>query len=103
VRPKVLVRESARRDLAGHAVFLTRTSDLVSARFLDAARRSFVRLASMPAMGAAYDALSPSLRGMRRFRVENFEDYLIFYRPVDRGIEVVRVIHGARDIEAIFE
>lgn len=48
-------------------------------------------------------APSPSLRGMRRSRVENFGDYLIFYRPVDRGIEVVRVIHGARDIEALFE
>jgi toxin ParE1/3/4 len=30
------------------------------------------------------------------------EDYVIFYRQVSTGIEVVRVLHGARDIEALF-
>lgn len=93
----------ARRDLAACAVYLSRTSERTAGRFLDAARRSFAHLAAMPSMGAAYDALSPSLRGMRRFRVQNFEDYLIFYRPIDRGIEIIRVIHGTRDIEAILE
>ncbi|MGB8353529.1 MAG: type II toxin-antitoxin system RelE/ParE family toxin [Chthoniobacteraceae bacterium] len=24
--------------------------------------------------------------------------YLIFYRPIDDGIELIRVLHGARDI-----
>jgi hypothetical protein len=28
--------------------------------------------------------------------VKNFERYLVFYRPIQDGIEVVRVIHGAR-------
>jgi toxin ParE1/3/4 len=25
-------------------------------------------------------------------------NYLIFYRPISDGIEIVRVLHGARDI-----
>jgi toxin ParE1/3/4 len=32
-----------------------------------------------------------------------FGRYIIFYRPVANAIEIVRVLHGARDIENIFE
>ena len=35
--------------------------------------------------------------------VRGFEKHVIFYRPVATGIDVVRVLHAARDIEAIFE
>jgi toxin ParE1/3/4 len=29
-------------------------------------------------------------------------NYLIFYRPLADGIEIVRVLHGARDIDSLF-
>jgi len=29
--------------------------------------------------------------------------YVIFYRPLADGVEIIRVLHGARDIEAIFQ
>jgi toxin ParE1/3/4 len=35
--------------------------------------------------------------------IEGFEKYLVFYRPVDDGIEVVRVIHAARDLGSVLE
>lgn len=35
--------------------------------------------------------------------MKGFTSHLIFYRPINYGIEVVRVIHGARDIERLFE
>ena len=36
-------------------------------------------------------------------RYFSFENYLIIYRPLDDrdGIELVRVLHGARDIERL--
>ena len=37
--------------------------------------------------------------GLRSLPVEN---YLIFYRVRDDTVEVLRVIHGARDLGAIF-
>jgi len=40
---------------------------------------------------------------MRVFPVKSFENYLVFYRPIRDGIEVVRVIHGARDASRVFE
>jgi toxin ParE1/3/4 len=33
--------------------------------------------------------------------VRRFRNYLIFYRPTDGGIEVIRVLHAARDISSI--
>ncbi len=32
-----------------------------------------------------------------------FPNYLVFYRVIDEGVDVLRVLHGARDIDAIFE
>ncbi|TAE60722.1 MAG: type II toxin-antitoxin system RelE/ParE family toxin [Nostocales cyanobacterium] len=48
-------------------------------------------------MGKLCDELAPSLRS---FPVGK---YLLFYRSVVDGIELVRVIHGARDIQNLFE
>ncbi|AGY57701.1 type II toxin-antitoxin system RelE/ParE family toxin [Gloeobacter kilaueensis] len=37
--------------------------------------------------------------GLRSFPINR---YVIFYLPISGGIEVVRILHGARDLEAIF-
>jgi toxin ParE1/3/4 len=39
---------------------------------------------------------------MRWHSVRGFRKYLVFYIPRSDGIEVVRVLHGARDLEALF-
>ena len=36
--------------------------------------------------------------GLNKFPVEN---YLIFYRITASGIEVIRILHGSRDIQSI--
>ena len=38
--------------------------------------------------------------GLRSLPLGN---YIIFYRPIDDGIEVVRILHGARDLPPLFE
>jgi toxin ParE1/3/4 len=53
-------------------------------------------LSDFPGAGQA----RPELRA--RLRSFPVGPYLIFYRPSRGGIELVRVLHGARDIEAIF-
>jgi toxin ParE1/3/4 len=54
-------------------------------------------LAQFPAMGRKRDELLPLLRS---FPVD---DYLIFYRPIVGGIEILRVLSGYRDLNAFFE
>jgi toxin ParE1/3/4 len=61
---------------------------------LDRIEAAFDMLAEMPRVGRAREDLAPKLRS---FPVGN---YLIFYVPVPEGIEVVRVMHARRDIDA---
>ncbi|MSV35883.1 MAG: type II toxin-antitoxin system RelE/ParE family toxin [Bryobacterales bacterium] len=55
-------------------------------------------LLEQPHAGVPYDSGIVGLAGLRRFPVHGFENYLVFYVPHSVGIDVVRVLHGARDI-----
>jgi toxin ParE1/3/4 len=66
-------------------------------RWLEQLDEQFQRLAAHPLMGRAREELAG---GMRSFP---FARYVIFYAPVDGGIDVVRVLHSARDIDEQFE
>ena len=53
-------------------------------------------LSDHPHAGQRRSDLRPRLRSFPVGR------YLVFYRPIRGGIELVRVLHGARDVTAIF-
>ena len=55
----------------------------------------------MPGMGTDYDLDHPALADLRFIPISRFRMYLVFYRPVPGGIEVLRLLHSARDIAAI--
>jgi toxin ParE1/3/4 len=57
----------------------------------------------MPGIGSPQSFENPMLAGVRRWPVEGFENYLIFYRTDDEHVEIIRVLHGARDIEAVLQ
>ena len=57
----------------------------------------------MPGMGRLYPLTNPRLEGLRKWSVKGFEKHLIFYLSFDDYIEIVRILHAARDIEAILE
>jgi len=57
----------------------------------------------MPKMGALCTFRSPVLRHLRRWPVKGFENWLIFYLPRRNGVEIVHLIHGARDIESLLD
>lgn len=48
-------------------------------------------------MGRKRDELLPLLRSF------GVDDYLIFYRPIESGIEILRVVSGYRDLDALFD
>ena len=53
-------------------------------------------LATQPLMGRARDELAPGIRSFP------FGRYLVFYLPISDGIDVVRVLHGTRDVDTAF-
>ncbi len=103
MKRRIAIREAAKRDLRDFVDFIAEENPQAAIRFLKAAERTFKLLVKLPAIGASYAAVTPALRKIRCFRVKRFPNCLIFYVPLAHGIEIVRIIHGARDIEAIFD
>jgi plasmid stabilization system protein ParE len=43
------------------------------------------------------------LAGLRAFVVSAFPHYMVFYLPVDKAVDVIRVLQGARDLARLLE
>jgi toxin ParE1/3/4 len=95
-----VVKPKADHDLDEYADYLAEASVDLALRFLDLAHRTFALLATQPNMGRRCRLRHPRLEGLRVFRVRGFEDLLILYRPQPQGVEVLRVVHGSRNLEA---
>lgn len=54
-------------------------------------------------MGKICQFSNPRLVDVRQQAIKGFKRYLVFYRVTDTGVEILRVIHSARDIEAILD
>ena len=93
---------SALRDLNTAAEYIQATSGPERAiRFLRSADATFSRLARMPGMGTLYEPSEPIYANLRFFAIDRHRNHLVFYRPIPGGIEVFRVLHGARDIHGL--
>jgi len=100
---RVIKRAAAKRDLTDHFVFLAENASVdVARRFLQSANNAFEELAQMPEIGVSRAFRNPRFANVRMWLIRGFERYLVFYRPLEDGVEVLRVIHGARDIELLF-
>ena len=100
---RVVWRRIAEQDLVEAAVYIADDNPAAAARFMDAVDETVRATLKMPGAGRPREFNNPALAGMRSRLVKDFENYLVFYRSTDVGIEVLRVLHGARDILAIFQ
>jgi toxin ParE1/3/4 len=97
-----LVRPKADQDLEDQAYYLaTEAYPEVGHSFLVAAHDAFALLATRPAMGWRSRLRHPDLKTLRVFRVSGFEKMLILYRPLPDGVEILRVVHGSRNLPAL--
>ena len=88
----------ASRDLESIIDYVAARSGVdIAESYLTKINQKCKTLASFPNMGRRRDELLPLLRS---FPVD---DYLIFYRPIEAGIEVLRIVSGYRDLEKLFE
>ncbi len=55
------------------------------------------KLLKFPNMGRSYQDIELSLRGIP------LDNYIILYRLIDNGVEIVRVVSGYRNLEYLFE
>jgi toxin ParE1/3/4 len=95
------LHREAERDLAASAEYIRHHGPQSASHFLRAARATLNRLLRMPEMGSLYETDSRDLASLRYFPVSRFKNHLISYRATETSLGVVRILHGARDIESI--
>lgn len=85
----------ATQDLEEIYDYVARDNLRAAGRLIEQLTETFRLLSGMREMGRLREDLLP---GMQSFPVGA---YLIFYRQADSGIQILRVLHGARDIDGL--
>jgi toxin ParE1/3/4 len=93
---RVSLSPAAREDLIAIWEFIARDNLGAATRVVDEFQQAFDQLTQMPEMGHRLEDLAPE-----PFRFWTVRAYVTVYRPRDGGIEVARIIHGARDLPSV--
>ena len=87
----------ASRDLNEIADYFAEHSVEAGEHFFRAFNLKCQQLINFPNSGKSYVNIRPDLRGM------SLEGYIIFYRILDDGIEILRVVSGRRNFPSLFD
>jgi toxin ParE1/3/4 len=103
-RSRRTLAPDADKDIDAILEWLIENADEATAlRFLDRAEQAFRLLARNPTIGRERGFRGRRLKGLRSWRVPGFASWLVFYKVTRAGVLVLRVLHGSRDLERIFE
>jgi toxin ParE1/3/4 len=94
--PVIIKRPRAKIDLIEIWDYIADDSEARADTFIDRIDQKFRTLAQRPLIGRLRDESAADLRSFPVGR------YVIYYRPLSNGVEIVRVLHSARDLNADF-
>jgi toxin ParE1/3/4 len=100
---RIVERPKARQELEDIAVHIGTNRPSAARRFLAAAQKVYGTLAAMPEVGALWERENPRFAGVRHFPIPRYPNYVIFYRPLSGGVEILHIFHAARDLRTILE
>lgn len=90
--PRILIRPEAESDLDEIWWYIAQDHPNNADQFLDRIQDRFMALADFPHLGTSRDELKSGLRS------QPVGNYLIFYFPLADGIDIVRILHGSREV-----
>ncbi len=100
--PRVERKPEAVADLVEIGERIAEGSQRAANRFMEAAEKAAELLAEFPDLVGISESENPALHGVRLWPIKRFRRSLILYRPLEDGIEVVRVVYGSHDLETLF-
>jgi len=100
---RVYLRPRAEMDIDEQYLYLGRQSSDLAKRFIQQVELTATALLESPHLGTRYSSMHDRITDILVFKIRRFPNHLVFYRPVEDGIEVVRLLHCARDIESLFD
>ncbi len=101
---KLFIQASAQDDiLRQFERYLEQGLPDIAERFSMSIETSIEALLKTPHAGAQKETVNPKLSGLRTWPVKSFDEYRIFYIVNANVIQILRVLHGKRDIRPIIE
>ncbi|MEJ0028142.1 MAG: type II toxin-antitoxin system RelE/ParE family toxin [Rhizomicrobium sp.] len=94
---KVYYTNRARLDLADLSEYIARDSPSNAEAFISKLMKKAERIALAPRIYRRRDDLAEDMRSAA------FGNHLIFFRVSEEGIEILRIVHGGRDLPRLFE
>jgi toxin ParE1/3/4 len=76
-----------------------RSGDDLAKRWENEVTAALIRIEKNPRCGAKCGFSADELQNIRRIPITGFPRHLIFYRSEKEEIRILRVLHGARDLE----
>jgi antitoxin ParD1/3/4/toxin ParE1/3/4 len=95
---RYLLTRAAKQDVGDIAAYIAEENPVAARRVLAKLRQAMRRLAQAPGLGHLREDLADE-----PLRFWPVYSYLIVYRSETTPLQVIRVLHGARDVKAILE
>ncbi|MEK7724621.1 MAG: type II toxin-antitoxin system RelE/ParE family toxin [Acidobacteriota bacterium] len=95
-------KPQAERDIEECFVYIGEDNLDVAVHFLVAVEDSIEEIGRNPFVGSQRKFKNPQVKNLRMRLVKSFSNFQIFYTTQAETIEIIRVLHGARDLEDIF-
>ena len=99
---EVRKKPQAERDIEECFVFIGEDNLDIAVRFLVAVEDSIEQIGRNPFIGKTCEFKDSQIKNLRMWKVKGFTNYQIFYKIEENIIEIIRVLHGARDLPDIF-
>lgn len=99
----VVKTPKALEDLASIADYIAQDNPEAALRFLDAAEETFRMLSYTPYIGHRLALESDATADFRVRTIIGFRTYIVYYRPRSSTLEIARIVHGAREQQALIE
>lgn len=93
---RLLITPIAESDLAEIWAYIAEGSPKAATAFVQQIEAKFVPLLEFPGMGSRRDQIVAGLRAVP------YKNHVIYYTADEVAVTIVRVVHGARDVRALF-
>jgi len=99
-RVRLVLSDAAVADILEQADwYVAQSGQALAKRWEKAVAAAIRRVLNRPRSGTPCRFQSPELRGVRRTTISGFPKHLLFYKVEKGEILILRVVHGARDLE----
>ena len=93
---RLSVSPDAKQDLVEVFLFIAQDNLSAARRMHSQFHQTFLTIAGQPSIGRSRDELAAGIRSLAVGK------YVIYYRRAGRAVRILRLLHGARDIEKLY-